>query len=165
MASLLGVGKVAFFLTLCIFHSIFFGFPAFERYLDASISVEEWIEPSATAALPAPAVTLCPFEKYFSGWKNTSEINLLDNYEAFCPGANRPEDFVTCVEQKTFKASLKTSAALASGSLTPLSVSLGAATPSTTPGAWAPTFRMSLSPSTSTQTFSIPSMSTSPISC
>ena len=105
MASLYGVGKIAFFISLCIFHSIFFGYPAFQRYLDASVSVEEWIEPSHNHTLPAPAVTLCPFEKYFNGWKNTINPTYLNNYDVNCPEASSPEDFVRCLEQKTFNFS------------------------------------------------------------
>ena len=54
------------------------------------------------ADLPAPTLTLCPAVKYFSGWKNTSELNILHIYEEQCPGAASAEDFAACVEEKTF---------------------------------------------------------------
>ena len=100
MANLLAIAKMVFLLGLCVLWGVFFAGPAFERYLTAGVSVEEWQE--TPASLPPPAVTLCPFERYFSGWKNAIKQDFTDNYDNYCSEAASSQDFEKCVEEKTF---------------------------------------------------------------
>ena len=100
LSCLLTTVKSLLFSGLCATHLLFFGLPTLERFLAAEVAMLEQVETQAD--LPAPSLTLCPAVKYFSGWKNTSELKILDILEEQCPGAASAEDFVACVEEKTF---------------------------------------------------------------
>ena len=71
MAALLVLGKACFLLFLLLTHLVLFGVPALQRFLEAAVTVEESVEQAAS--LPAPAVTICPSEKFFSAWQNTTK--------------------------------------------------------------------------------------------
>ena len=100
---LVSSGRNGFLLVLTILQLIFFGLPALKVFQDSGVSVEERMETGTS--LPAPAVTLCPFEVNFSGWRNRSgsrQPHYLTSWDVHCHEAESTQDFVTCVEQKTF---------------------------------------------------------------
>ena len=97
---MLVLGKACFLLFLLLTHLVLFGVPALQRFLEAGVTVEESVEQAAS--LPAPAVTICPSEKYFSAWKNTTRYMFYDAYEAMCGEAASAQDVKDCVEEKTF---------------------------------------------------------------
>jgi hypothetical protein len=103
LTSLLWYCRPTFLLGLTITHITLFGLPAIRRFQEASVTVEEQME--AADSLPAPAITLCPFEVNFHGWKNiTPEManNFETMYQDKCADAESTQEFVDCVEQKTF---------------------------------------------------------------
>ena len=102
MSSLFGFGKVVFLLGLVIFHFIFFAIPAFHDYTTHSVAVEVLEEDAES--LPPPAITLCPYKYWFSGWKNASKTapNFLGSYDEHCEGSESREDILECIDTKTF---------------------------------------------------------------
>ena len=106
MANLFMLGRLTFFLALTAIWSGLFLIPGFTRYLKREIGVVESSEEAESLA--AAAVTLCPFESKFQGWRNSPRGEnvtvdfLLNNYRKRCEGANTTQDFITCVQTKTF---------------------------------------------------------------
>ena len=100
MAALLVLGKACFLLFLLLTHLVLFGVPALQRFLEAGVTVEESVEQAAS--LPAPAVTICPSERNFSAWKNTTRSRIYNTYHTMCGGAASAQDVKDCVEEKTF---------------------------------------------------------------
>ena len=100
MAAMLALGKAFFLLSLLVTHLVLFGVPALQRFLEAGVTVVESVEQADS--LPAPAVTVCPSEKYFSAWKNTTSYMFGNTYEVMCGGAASGQDFMDCVKEKTF---------------------------------------------------------------
>ena len=102
MSSLFGFGRVVFLLGLVIFHFIFFAIPAFHDYTTHSVAVEVLEEDAES--LPPPAITLCPYKYWFSGWKNASKTapNFLGSYDEHCEGSESREDILECIDTKTF---------------------------------------------------------------
>ena len=100
MVALLVLGKACFLFSLLVTHLVLFGVPAIQRFLEAGVTVEESVEEANS--LPAPAVTLCPSEKYFSAWKNTTRYKFYDTYQTMCSEAASGQDVKDCVEENTF---------------------------------------------------------------
>ena len=100
MATLFFIAKVGLFLLLAIFHTLFFGIPSVQQFLEEQVTVVETSEPAGP--MQAPAITLCPVANHTRGWKNTSKTNWFENYEEMCSGAQAPHEFVSCIEEKTF---------------------------------------------------------------
>ena len=100
MANLLLLAKFTFSVGLFVTWSILFLYPSLDRFLEAGVAVEEM--PEDAILLPPPAVTFCGFEQMFQGWKNVSVPCFERTYEKRCGTANKSEDFVNCVEEKTF---------------------------------------------------------------
>ena len=97
MAGLEHLGQGCFLLGLLVTHFILFGLPSIETYLEGAVTVEESEEKAE--ALLAPAVTLCPYENNFIGWKNFSQF--LPVYQPLC-GHTSAGGILRCIEERTF---------------------------------------------------------------
>ena len=100
MPPLPSCARLVFFIFLTLCWISLFLVPAVRRFQEAKTTFEEWTED--VPSLPPPAITLCPFEKFFQGWKNFTVPYFKNTYNERCRGANSSEDFVKCYEQKTF---------------------------------------------------------------
>ena len=102
MTSLIPLGRFAFFIGLTVAWAVLFLIPGFKRFLAGEVGVV--VSTEEAKSLPAPAVTLCPYEYHFQGWKNSSPVEpiIMDSYILRCKDASTTQDFVTCIENKTF---------------------------------------------------------------
>ena len=102
MSALFLLGKWVFLVVLVIFHFFYFAIPAYRDFTEASVAVEEF-EEDADHLIP-PAITLCPYKYWFSGWRNGSQLapNFLGSFDAHCSGAITREEILDCIEKETF---------------------------------------------------------------
>ena len=109
MALFVGFAKLVFVAVLAFIFLYFFGYPAFDRYLEKSvlIKVSTTSPPKGKKGLLPPAITLCPktpSKPYATGWKNSSgDYHQAINSE--CDNPRVREDVINCIEEKTYKLS------------------------------------------------------------